>query len=147
MTSAKLLDISSEDEFNTVLKENTFVLLDFTASWCPPCRMIAPIFEQLSMTNSSQGSLAFAQIDTDRHRGIAAKYGIKAMPTFILIKNGEPIQTIRGANPPALKHLVELAVLDVEKTQAAKASTSTKDEETVSGSYTVSSNSNWKTVL
>jgi len=80
--------------------------------------MIAPIFEQLSMTNTKQGSLAFAKVDVDEQRDIASKYGITAMPTFILLKNGEPFQTVRGANPPAIQNLVKQAVADVEETSA-----------------------------
>lgn len=143
----KPLNVSSTKEFDSLVVDNTYVLLDFTASWCPPCKMIAPIFEQLSVKNSVPGSLAFAKIDVDEQQEIASRYGITAMPTFILLKKGEVSETVRGANPPAIQNLVKGAVAGLEASKAAQPAEAKKDEETVSGSYTVSSNADWKTSL
>jgi thioredoxin 1 len=150
---SKPAHVESSTQFDELLANNTYVLIDFTASWCPPCKMIAPIFEQLSITNTKKGSLAFAKVDVDEQREIAAKYRITAMPTFILVKDGEQVETVRGANPPAIQNLVKTAVTDVEKTAADAAAAAApkadaaKEEETVSGTYTMSSNANWKTAL
>jgi thioredoxin 1 len=154
---SKPVHVSSPTQLDELLSSTTYVLIDFTASWCPPCRMIAPIFEQLSMSNSKSGSLAFAKVDVDEQREVTQKYSISAMPTFVLVKNGETVQTVRGANPPAIQGLVKTAVDDVQKTDAAKATSAdsaenkteegTGDEKTVSGSYTMSSNANWKTSI
>jgi thioredoxin len=146
--STKPVHVSSPAHLTELLSSTTYVLIDFTASWCPPCRMIAPIFEQLSMSNSKDGALAFAKVDVDEQREIAQKYNISAMPTFVLVKNGEAVQTVRGAYPPAIQGLVKTAVEDVQKTEAAKTAEERKgDESTVSGIYTMSSNANWKTAL
>jgi thioredoxin 1 len=144
---SKPVHIESSKQFDQLLSSNTYVLVDFTASWCPPCKMIAPIFEQLSVANSMEGSFTFVKVDVDEQREIASKYKITAMPTFILLKDGEQVQSVRGANPPAIQTLVKSAVSDIEKAQTEKKEEPSTEESTVSGSYTLSSNSNWKTSL
>jgi thioredoxin 1 len=154
----KYLTISSPQHLKTTLSENKYVLIDFTAVWCPPCRMIAPIFEKLADANTRDGKFAFAKVDVDDQPEIAQQYGITAMPTFILLENGEVAKTIRGPTPPALTALVTSTAKEVEKLVAAEekaqeAQEAQKDakkdveEQTVSGSYTVSSNPSWKMAL
>lgn len=94
-----------------------------------------------------EGSFTFVKVDVDEQREIASKYKITAMPTFILLKDGEQVQSVRGANPPAIQTLVKSAVSDIEKAQTEKKEEPSTEESTVSGSYTLSSNSNWKTSL
>jgi len=150
---SKPIHITSNGQFKSLLSSNTYVLVDMTASWCGPCRQIAPVFEQLSTANSKDGQFVFVKVDVDEQPDIAQEYGISAMPTFILIKNGEVQQSVRGANPPAIKTLVTKTSADVAKTsEAAGQKKETKkaavqDQETVSGSYTVSSNPSWKMAL
>lgn len=80
------------------------------ADWCGPCKMIAPTFESLATKYSKPKRITFAKINVDNQRDVASQYGVSAMPTFIILKNGSPIETIRGANPPSLIAAVEKAI-------------------------------------
>ena len=72
--------------------------------------MIAPTFESLSTKYSKPKRITFCKVNVDNQRDVASKYGVSAMPTFLILKNGTVIETIRGANPPALTAAVEKAV-------------------------------------
>jgi len=72
--------------------------------------MIAPTFESLATKFSKPKRIAFAKVNVDNHKDIASQYGVRAMPTFMIFKNGQAIDTIQGANPPALTAAVEKAV-------------------------------------
>lgn len=72
--------------------------------------MIAPTFESLATKYTKPKRIAFAKIDVDKLRDVASQYGVRAMPTFMIFKNGSPIETIQGANPPKLTQAVEAAV-------------------------------------
>lgn len=80
------------------------------ADWCGPCKMIAPTFESLATKFSKPKRITFAKINVDNQKDIASQYGVRAMPTFMVFKNGSAIDTIQGANPPALTAAVEKAV-------------------------------------
>jgi len=109
---SKVTDISSSSEFQRILSGNKNVIVDFYATWCGPCKAISPVFEQLATTNSKPGKLAFAKVDTDRNTDIVGQYGITAMPTFLVLKNGQVVETIRGANTSALRTAVSRAASD-----------------------------------
>jgi len=72
--------------------------------------MIAPTFESLSTKFSKPNKITFAKIDVDQQRDIASQYNVRSMPTFLILRNGTVIDTIQGANPPALSAAVEKAV-------------------------------------
>ena len=72
--------------------------------------MIAPTFESLSTKFSKPGKITFCKVNVDNHQSIAQSHGVSAMPTFLIFKSGSVIETIRGANPPALTAAVEKAV-------------------------------------
>lgn len=84
------------DTFEALLQENKLVLVDFFATWCGPCRMIAPFIEQVA--EEYAGRAAVAKIDVDEEQELAAKYGIESIPTVILFKDGQPITMEIGAH-------------------------------------------------
>lgn len=90
-------EVTSIDEFDTLLEEagNKLVVVDFTASWCPPCKRITPEFERLSNENPE---IVFLKVDVDKCTNIARKYRVSAMPTFKFIKQSTLYDTVIGGN-------------------------------------------------
>jgi thioredoxin 1 len=78
-----------------VLKSNQPVLVDYWAEWCGPCKMIAPILDEVATSYS--GKLQIAKMNVDENRDIPAKFGIRGIPTLMLFKNGELAATKVGA--------------------------------------------------
>ncbi len=94
-----------EEQFEEILRKYELVFADFWAAWCGPCRMIAPIIEELAREYA--GKVVFVKVDVDRNRKLAAKFGIMSIPTLILFKNGKPVDIVIGVYPkPALEELI-----------------------------------------
>lgn len=88
----------SDNSFQTeVLESREPVLVDFWAEWCGPCRMIAPILENLAEEYS--GSLKITKLDVDHNPQTSMKFGVQSIPTLILFKDGAPIERIIGYMP------------------------------------------------
>jgi thioredoxin 1 len=79
-----------------VLESDKPVLVDFTAAWCPPCRVMNPILAELA---ADRDDLRVVSVDTDDNQETAARYGVLGMPTFMLFRNGAPVLTLVGARP------------------------------------------------
>ncbi len=82
---------------NEVLKADIPVLVDFWATWCQPCKMVAPILEELA--GEYQGKLKVAKVDVDQNPAVSSKYGIRSIPSLYLFKGGEVVETMVGAVP------------------------------------------------
>jgi thioredoxin 1 len=82
-----------------VLDSDQLVLVDFWATWCGPCRQIAPVIEELSKEYS--GSVKIGKLDVDSNRDSAMKYQVTSIPTLMLFKNGEIVDKVLGAQPKA----------------------------------------------
>ena len=87
---------STDETFDTIVKENKIVLTDFWASWCGPCVTLAPILEQLSDELKDKG-LVIAKHNIDNEPNTPTKYGVRGIPTMLLFKNGELKATKVGA--------------------------------------------------
>jgi len=95
--------LESLQQFHQVINSGKTVVIDFWAEWCGPCRTISPVFAALS--NDTSG-VEFYKVDVDTQSEISQEVGIRAMPTFAVFKNGQKIDELVGANPPALQTLI-----------------------------------------
>lgn len=97
----------TDDNFEAeVDKSDLPVLVDFGATWCGPCRALAPIVEELA--GEFEGKLKVGAVDIDQARGIATRFGIMSVPTLIFFKGGEVVDKITGLQPKAnLKQKIE----------------------------------------
>lgn len=89
---------------NEVLATDKLVVIDFWAEWCGPCKMIAPVVEELS---SEMPDVTFAKLNVDENRETAGRLGITAIPTLLLYKDGQPVDKVVGVLPkPQLKNFI-----------------------------------------
>ena len=100
------IDVTDATFDEQVLKSTLPVLVKFWAPWCGPCRAIAPAIEELA--NELKDVAVIASINVDENPAIPTKFGIRAIPSFILFKDGNLVETVVGvANKSALKELIE----------------------------------------
>ncbi len=91
--------VLTDETFETV-KKYPFMLVDFWAAWCGPCRLISPIVEELA--HDYQGSVWVGKLNVDENPGTADRFQVQSIPTLIVFKNGVPVDRIVGALPKAL---------------------------------------------
>lgn len=94
--TVKVTEASFADD---VLTSEKPVLVDFWATWCGPCKMVAPVLEEIAAENKEK--LTIAKLDIDENPGIARDYQVMSIPTLILFQGGKPVKQIVGAKPKA----------------------------------------------
>jgi thioredoxin 1 len=97
MSNNGVRHLKQEDFERAVLKSQKPTVVDFYADWCGPCRMVSPIIESLS--NEYDGRINFAKVNTDDNQVLAARYGVMSIPTVLIFKKGNVVDTIVGASP------------------------------------------------
>ena len=102
----EITDATFEEE---VLNADTPVLVDFWADWCAPCKIIAPIVEELA--EEYDGQVKFGKVDVDSNPKVATNYGIRGIPTLLIFKAGEPVDQVVGAvSKSVLKQRLDEAI-------------------------------------
>ncbi len=92
--------VTDADFDQQVLESDTVVLVDFWAEWCGPCKMVAPVLDDLSQ--EYDGKIKFTKVDVDENPQTAMKYGIRSIPTMLVFKGGSPVDQVVGAVPKAV---------------------------------------------
>ena len=99
MASDKIVTVTDDNFENEILQSEQPVLVDFWAPWCGPCRMVAPVLDQLA--DEMDGKVRIAKLNVDESQQIAYKYQVSSIPTFILFKGGRMADRTMGAMPKA----------------------------------------------
>ena len=95
----------NKEEFESI-KNNGIVLVDFYADWCGPCKMVAPVLEELSM--EYEGQINFVKVNVDQEGDLAGEYGVMSIPNLVLMKDGQVVKQVVGYQPkPAIKALID----------------------------------------
>ncbi|WP_281627603.1 thioredoxin [Traorella massiliensis] len=103
MAVVKLTTDNFEQE---VLQAQQPVLVDFYADWCGPCKMVAPVLEELSM--EYEGQINFVKVNVDQEGDLAGEYGVMSIPNLVLMKDGQVVKQVVGYQPkPAIKALID----------------------------------------
>lgn len=87
----------TEESFDRFIRENPRAVVDFWAAWCPPCRILAPVVEELARKYA--GKVAFGKLNVDEHPSLAERYGIMSIPTLLYFKEGKLVDETVGALP------------------------------------------------
>lgn len=96
MTAAYIQD---ETEFNTLLESESLLVVDCTATWCGPCKLVAPLIDQLADTYADRAKVF--KLDLDSNKAVAKRFGVRSIPAVMIFKQGELSETIVGAKPYA----------------------------------------------
>lgn len=110
LRGGEVLELTTLNEVESIImkasNEGKLVVIDFSATWCGPCKMISPLYHELSELDTFS-NVVFLKIDVDENPETAARYQVSAMPTFLFIKRGEVVDKLMGANPTALQDMLE----------------------------------------
>ncbi|GER90657.1 thioredoxin [Dictyobacter vulcani] len=103
-----LLAVTDQDFASQVLQSTLPVIVDFWAEWCPPCRVLAPAYAQLSTAYA--GKMRFATLNADENPHITARLGVQGLPTLVIFNAGQPVAHIVGPHPARLQQRIEQAL-------------------------------------
>lgn len=96
---AKAIEIT-DSNFEEIIKSEQPILVDFWAEWCGPCKMIGPVVEEIA--GDYEGKAVVGKVDVDSNPNVAAKFGIRSIPTLLFFKNGEIVDKQVGAVPKTI---------------------------------------------
>lgn len=113
-TQDPITTIATPEALADLLSSHAYVVVDFHATWCGPCRAIAPHYAQLAAAHEAAGSIAFAKVDVDEVPEVAQRYGVASLPTFVFVRYGEKFSELKAVTPPRLRGEVEAMVKDAE---------------------------------
>ena len=106
---SKAFEVTDSSFESDVVGATTPVVVDFWAVWCGPCRMVAPIVDELA--TEYEGKVSFAKLNVDENPEVSMKYGIRSIPTLLVFKDGKPVDQIVGALPKKeMQKRVEAAI-------------------------------------
>jgi thioredoxin 1 len=94
MAASNIVTLTQDNFQSEVLQASQPILVDFWAEWCGPCKMLAPILDELAQ--EYDGKARIGKVDIDQHQNLAAQYGISAIPTLLLFHNGQVVDQMRG---------------------------------------------------
>jgi thioredoxin 1 len=94
MASPQIVTLTQENFATEVLQSTSPVLVDFWAEWCGPCKMIAPVLDELATEYT--GKIKICKVNIDQHQGIAAEYGVRAIPTLLMFSKGQVTEQMVG---------------------------------------------------